>query len=84
MYTNTDRQALPGRRGHRRRFDTRPVASPELDHAPWWADDANVDGCEAPLRQRLAPVSPCSPDYLPGETEHQYAQRLLREHGIGA
>lgn len=80
MDTNANQQHLPGRRSHRPRFDIRPVASPELDVAPWWGDEANVDGCEAPLRSR---VSPQDPDYLAGETEHQYAQRLLREHGIG-
>lgn len=89
MDTSSNHQALPGHRGHRPKFDARPVnagdggrwgdCSPELGAAPWWADDANVDGCETPLRSR---VSPFDPDYLAGETEHEYAQRLLREHGV--
>jgi hypothetical protein len=62
---NTERTSH-GPRGHRPASDARPVnrgddgrwgdaiqgASPELGTAPWWADDANVDGCEITLRVR--------------------------------
>lgn len=68
MHTNVNDQHRPRRsaRGHNPYHNARPVnggddgrwnlevlgASPELGTAPWWADDANVDGCEITLRGR--------------------------------